>query len=71
MQEEKVKTYQSYLLHCWSEQSATPGDSPIRHFIVEEVLGHQRWEFNTFEQVMNFLLDELLGQPEEVPENSG
>ena len=70
MQEIKVKTYQSYLLHCWSEQSVNPNNSPSRYFVVEEVFGkQQRREFCTFEQVMNFLLDELLGQSKEMQEN--
>jgi len=70
MHDKQVKTFRSYLLHCWPEPSGTPGESPTWCFTVEDVSGEQqRLEFRTFEQVMNFLLDELLGQPKEVQEN--
>ena len=70
MHDKQVKTFRSYLLHCWPESSGTPAESSPWCFTVEDVSGEQqRQEFRTFEQVMNFLLDELLGQPKEVQEN--
>jgi hypothetical protein len=67
MLERIVKTYQSYILHCWSEESVTPGDSASRYFLLEEVFGKQRRrEFRTFEAMMSFLQDELHDQPREV-----
>jgi len=62
MQRKKVKSYRSYLLRCWQEQAAAPGQLPVWRFAVQEVSGEQRqWAFSTFEQVMDFLRDELLG----------
>ena len=70
MYDKQVKTFRSYLLHCWPEPSGAPDESSTWCFTVEDVSGkQQRREFRTFEQVMNFLLDELLGQPKEVQEN--
>jgi hypothetical protein len=67
MHDKRVKTFRSYLLHCWPEPCGTPGEPSTWCFTVEDVSGEQqRQEFRTFEQVMNFLLDELLGQPKEV-----
>lgn len=61
------KTFRSYLLHCWPEPSALSDGLSSWHFTVEEVSGEQQQrEFYTFEQVMNFLLDQLLDQPKEV-----
>ena len=69
MSNKPKKFYRSYLLHVGLEPSPLPDQSPTRSFIVEEVSEWaQRQEFYTLEQVMNFLLDELLGHPKEVQE---
>jgi hypothetical protein len=62
MQGKKAKPYRSYLLRCWQEQAAAPGQPPVWRFVVQEVSGEQRqWAFGSFEQVVDFLLDELWG----------
>jgi hypothetical protein len=62
MQGEKAKSYHSYLLRCWQEQAATPDQPAVWRFVVQEVAGEQRrWAFGAFEQVMDFLLNTLLG----------
>jgi len=63
MHGKKAKSYRSYLLRCWQEQAATPGQPPVWRFAVQEVSGEQRqWAFSSFEQVVDFLLDELRGR---------
>jgi hypothetical protein len=72
MSNQRIKSYRSYLLHFGSEPSPGPDQPPTRIFIIEDISGQaQRREFCTLEQVMNFLLDELLGQSEEVPQTEG
>ena len=62
MQGEKAKSYHSYLLRCWQEQAAAPGQPAVWRFVVQEVSGEQRqWAFGAFEQVINFLNSALLG----------
>ncbi|MCL4299101.1 MAG: hypothetical protein KJ077_25420 [Anaerolineae bacterium] len=62
MDGKKAKPYRSYLLRCWQEQAATSGQPSVWRFVVQEVSGEQRqWAFGSFEQVVGFLLDELLG----------
>lgn len=56
MQPKKARPYCSYLLRCWQEQPS------VWRFAVQEVSGEQRqWAFASFEQMMDFLLDELMG----------
>lgn len=70
MPNKQEKAYRSYLLRCWSDQSATSREQGTWYFIVEDISGEQKQqEFQTFEQVMNFLLDEFFGRPEEVRMN--
>ncbi len=58
----KVKAYRSYLLRCWQEQGATPDQPPVWRFVLQEISGEQRQlGFGSFEQMADFLLDELMG----------
>lgn len=62
MQPKKARPYRSYLLRCWQEQAAVLGRPSVWRFVVQEVSGEQRqWAFASFEQVMDFLLGELMG----------
>jgi hypothetical protein len=67
MYRQEIKSYRSYALRCRQEQLAPPDEPPIWHFVVEEVAkeGHQR-EFRSLQEVMEFLVDELLGVQQEV-----
>jgi hypothetical protein len=67
MHSKETKPYPSYVLRCRQEQPAPPGEPPTWCFVVEEVAkeGHQR-EFRSLQEVMEFLLDELLGVKQEV-----
>jgi hypothetical protein len=68
MNNQPVKSYRSYLmLHCKTELSSIPKQPPPRIVAIEEIAGERRrWEFYTMEQVMNFLVEELFGQPGKV-----
>jgi hypothetical protein len=58
----KVKSYRSYLLRCWQEQGGTPGQPPVWRSVLPEVVGEQRrLAFGSFELMVDFLLDELMG----------
>jgi hypothetical protein len=70
MYDQEIKPYRSYLLRYQPEQAGAVSDPPDRLFIVEEISGKQQREFQTLEQVMDFLLAELLDQLKEVPANS-
>jgi hypothetical protein len=60
----KIDFYQSYVLHHWQEQAGSESETPISHFALQEVMGEQRQHvFKNFEQVMNFLIDELFRKP--------
>lgn len=63
-----IKSYRSYLmLHCETEVPSAPKQPLARIIAIEEIAGERRrWEFSTPEQVTNFLIDELFGQPKEV-----
>ena len=63
-----IKSYRSYLmLHYQTELPSIPEPPPARIVAIEEIAGEwRRWEFYTLEQVMNFLGNELFGQPREV-----
>lgn len=62
MQRKKARPYRSYLLRCWQEQAAGPGQPSVWRFGVQEVSGEQRqWAFGSFEEMVDFLLKELWG----------
>ena len=51
-----------YELSHWPRQVIAPGEPAGSHFVVQDVLNEQRrWAFGSLEQVMDFLLDEVLG----------
>jgi hypothetical protein len=59
--QEEIGYYGSYILHYRQEQDAPAGELPGQRFILQAVSGEQPQQvFSSFEQVMNFLLDELL-----------
>ena len=61
MRREKRGFYQAYMLEYWREQAGSPGQGPSHHFVLQEVSeSRRRYQFETLEQVMNFLLDTLL-----------
>lgn len=56
----KTGSYQSYILHYRQDQATLSGEWPGHHFILQEVSEQTDQRiFDSFEQVMNFLLDEL------------
>ncbi|MCL4299120.1 MAG: hypothetical protein KJ077_25515 [Anaerolineae bacterium] len=62
MQRKKARPYRSYLLRCWQEQAAGPGQPSVWRFGVQEVSGEQRqWAFASFEEMGDFLRGELMG----------
>lgn len=70
MNNQQMKLNRRYVLHYEPEPSPNPPQPAAQVFIIKEVSeANQQRKFHTFEQVMNFLLDELLDQPEEAPEN--
>jgi hypothetical protein len=57
--------YQAFLLRCWREGQAAPGESPLWRFSVEEVLHERRqWGFASLEALLTFLWAELAGAEE-------
>ena len=54
-------SYQSYILHCCQEEAAAPGQAFIWRFVVQEISEEQQqWKFDSFDQVVDFLLDKLM-----------
>jgi hypothetical protein len=68
MNSQHIKSYRSYLmLHCETEVASLPKQPPPRIIAIEGIAGERRRrEFYTLEQVVNFLTEELFGQPREV-----
>ena len=57
----KTESYQSYILRCYQEEGAAPGHPHAWRFVVQEVSNEQQqWKFDSFGQVVDFLLDKLL-----------
>jgi hypothetical protein len=57
----KQQNFQAYILRSRSDQATIASDWANHPFILQEVSGQQPPQhFDNFEQVMNFLLDELL-----------
>lgn len=61
MHPDNPKSYQSFRLLAYQGKKATDADqSADLQFVLQEVSGEKRQKtFGTFEQVVNFLLDEL------------
>lgn len=59
--QEKEKDHQAYILSWYKDEPVATGEWSNCQFILQEVSGQQPpQQFDSFEQVMNFLLDELL-----------
>jgi hypothetical protein len=59
--QEKTKNHQTYILHYLSEHPISATEEANRQFVLQEVSGQRQTQrFDSFAQVMNFLLDELL-----------
>ena len=61
MQEEKNQPYRAYLLRCWQEGKATPGQESPWRFWVEEILTerHPKKGFSNLGALFAFLQAEL------------
>ncbi len=63
MHRDETTFHQSYVLNYRQDPAVKPGQPPRHRFVLQELSGEQLQEqFDTFEQVMNFLLDGLLGE---------
>ena len=61
MPKAKVVDYQSFLLRCWREQSATAERQPVWRFMLQPVNEAQEQHiFATFEQMVAFLRQKLI-----------
>ena len=66
---DKRKTYQSYLIRCWVSAQPVPGNGSRGRFVVESIADEpQRWGFDSFDDLVEFLRVTLL---EDEPEHSG
>ena len=66
MQEEKNQPYRAYLLRCWQEGEAAPGQESHWRFWVEEILYERRQKgFSNLGTLFAFLRTELAGGEEE------
>jgi len=62
---EKNHPYRAYLLRCWRETEAAPGQELPWRFSVEEILGERRRQgFNGLRALIAFLWAELAGGEE-------
>ena len=60
MQRHKNKSFQSFQLHHYRETTDDPEKAHFHRFVLQELSGKQREKgFRNFEQVVNFILDEL------------
>jgi len=60
MRREKRPLYRAYLLRCWQEGEAAPGEEPRCRFSVEEILHKRRRKgFDNLEALLDFLRAEL------------
>ena len=67
MTSNKVVCHQSYRLGTYQKQMTGPDQLPVQRFTLQALSGEERWwEFDTLEQVMNFLLDQLLEDGEDL-----
>jgi hypothetical protein len=59
-----AQSYRAYLLRCWHEGEAAPGEAPAWRFSLEEVAGERRRRgFVSLEALVVFLRTELRGEP--------
>jgi hypothetical protein len=66
MPREKNQPYRAYLLRCWQEGEAAPGQEPPWRFSVEEILHERRRQgLNGLEALIAFLRAELAAGEEE------
>jgi hypothetical protein len=62
----KPKTYHSYLIRCWVSLQPAPDNGSRARFVVEAIAGEpQRWGFDTFDDLVEFLRVALLEEPEQ------
>jgi hypothetical protein len=65
MHREKNYPYRAYLLRCWREMDAAPGQEPLWRFSAEEILGERRRKgFSSLRALIAFLRTELAGGEE-------
>lgn len=66
MHGEKSHPYRAYLLRCWREGEAAPGQEPLWRFSVEEILHERRRKgFSSLEALVAFIRSELaIGEEE-------
>ena len=65
MHREKNYPYRAYLLRCWRETEADPGQEPPWRFSVEEILGERRRKgFSSLRALITFFRTELAGGEE-------
>jgi hypothetical protein len=65
MHREKNYPYRAYLLRCWWEGEAAPGQEPPWRFSVEEILDERRRKgFSSLRALIAFLRTELTGGEE-------
>jgi len=65
MHREKKYPYRAYLLRCWRETEAAPGQELPWRFSVEEILGERRRKgFSSLRALIAFLRTELAGGEE-------
>ena len=61
MPKAKGVDYQSFLLRCWREQSATAERRPVWRFMLQRVKeGQEQHIFATFEQMVAFLRQKII-----------
>jgi hypothetical protein len=66
MELDKNKSFQSFRLRHYQEKTGDPNKPHFHRFVLQELSGKQREKgFGSFEQVVNFILDEL-----EIPKRS-
>lgn len=72
---EQAETCRAFSLHCLPSRAAQPsmlGVSSTWRFVVQETgQEHRRREFDSFAQVMNYLLDELMGRQTGLEQTEG
>ena len=63
MPQEKEGSYRSFLLRCWQEARASPDQPPLWRFVLQDVAaGQEQHAFGSFEQLVTFLRNEILGE---------
>lgn len=72
MTQEKTPPYRTYLIRCWQEGEASPGQEPHWRFWMEEIARqrHQKG-FSSLEALFAFFQAELGYGEEESPQGGG